>query len=221
VLSDSYADIGNTEVLETAAKALDSHGGGAVYIHNPVVSPDLVHLRVLWPPVDPGDGDTYRLGAYITNGEIGNRRLGVFPMIQRTACTNSIVFSNDWGWSHVHRGNTRVIKTVFVGKIFEVLQGSVDALQLVLDAQEEELPNFTDYVTSLVKAKGWTQETHDQILMGSQGSETKWGLVQGVSYAAGHMEDEDDKVAMEFYAGGILAPARNRGRELELQDEEE
>lgn len=208
VLSDRYSVVGVTEALTWIQDALESKGVEGVSIHNPVVTPDVLHIRVLFRDVETPKG-LYRIGGYFTTGETGNRKLGAYPMVQRTSCVNSISFPvNAWSWESRHIGHTAVLKRMFVTAIYQVLKGAVDALDKVLEAQETQLPNFTEYVDGLVKGKGWTSETRDYILLGSEHSETLWGVAQGISYASQRVIDEDERADMEMYAGALLIGRR-------------
>jgi hypothetical protein len=213
VLSDRYADVGVTDTLKWVKSALDSKGiNGGITVHNPVVTPDVLHLRLLFRTINRDSGN-YAVGGYFTTGEIGNRKLGAYPLVQRISCTNSIVVPhNQWSWDSRHIGDTHVLKNLFISAIFGVLKGAVEALDQLLEAQNEELPDFTEYVDDLVKAKGWNTEVRDSILIGSEGYETLFGVIQGVSAAANTITWDDDLQAdMQLAAGQLLVRRRWNG----------
>lgn len=207
ILTDRYSTVDITETLKWVDEALESNGQGSVELVKPVVTPDVLHLRVLFQNVDPfnSDGDApYAIGGYFTNGEIGNRRMGVYPLIQRHSCTNSIIIPHDeFSWDHIHVGRRSLLKRTFIDSIFYVLEGAVEGLEKLLMSQEQ-MPDFTSHIDDLVERKGWTLETRDKILMGTEGYESLFGLVQGVSAAANSMEDPDLAADMQIEAGRLL-----------------
>jgi len=205
ILSDRYVTVDITETLEWVDEALESGGQDSVELVKTVVTPDVLHLRVLFQNVSTNGGDApYAIGAYFTNGETGNRRMGVYPLVQRHACTNSIIIpSDEFAWSHIHVGNRSVLKRLFIDSIFHVLEGSVEALDKLLRSQAP-MENFRDRVSELVEDRGWTMETRDKILIGSEGYESLFGLVQGVSAAANAVEDPDLQADMQIEAGRLL-----------------
>ena len=69
----------------------------------------------------------------------------------------------------------------------------------------KDYESFEDTVDDLVKRRGWTTEARDHILIGSEGRENTWGLVQGVSAAANRVDDEDLQTDMRLVAGSYLA----------------
>ena len=206
VLTDRYATVDVTETLEWVKKALDSKGGGPVTFFNPVVTPDVLHLKVVFQDIDTGNGNGhYGVGGYITTGEIGNRRLGVYPLIQRHSCTNSIVVQkSEFAWEHIHAGRRVLLQRLFVDSIYQVLEGSLESLERLLDAQEREIPSFAEHVEELAKERGWTTVVKNSVLVGTEGQSTLFGLINGVSAAARDMEDAEERVAMELFAGDLL-----------------
>lgn len=207
VLTDRYATVDVTETLEWVKEALDSKDGGPVTFYNPVVTPDVLHLKVVFQDIDTGNGGNghYGVGGYITTGEIGNRRLGVFPLIQRHSCTNSIVVQkSEFAWEHIHTGRRALLQRMFVDSIYQVLEGSLESLGRLLDAQEREIPSFAEHVEELAKERGWTTVVKDSVLIGTEGHETLFGLINGVSAAARDVEDAEERVAMELFAGDLL-----------------
>lgn len=207
VLTNRYATVDVTETLEWVKGALDSRNSDQpVTLYNPVVTPDILHLKVIFQEVDTGGNNGhYGIGGYITTGEIGNRRLGVFPLIQRISCANSIVVQkSEFAWEHVHTGNRAVLRHLLSSAIYQVLEGSVESLDRLLKAQGEEIPDFAEHVDDLAKKMGWTTVVKDQVLIGTEGQETLFGLINGVSATARDTEDAEDRVAMELFAGELL-----------------
>lgn len=205
VLSGRYAVVDITETLTWVKEALDSKNrGGSVTVWHPIVTPDVLHLKILFQDFET-DGGSYAVGGYITTGETGNRRLGVYPLVQRHSCTNSIVIEeSEFAWNHTHVGRKGVLRYKFLVALYDVLKGSAGSLQRLLDAREQEIPDFAEYIEKLAKRYGWTTMIKDSVLLGTEGQSTKFGVVNGVSFAAQRMEDHEERVAMEALAGELL-----------------
>lgn len=206
ILSDRYSSIGITEVLKWVDEALQSSDHDSIELVKPVVTPDVLHLRVLFANVNVNGGEDapYAVGGYFTNGEIGNRKMGVYPLVQRHSCTNSIIVpSGDFSWDHIHVGRRQLLRRTFIDSIFYVLEGAVDALDRLLGAQSK-MDDFTGRLDDLVERKGWTIEMRDRILIGSEGHESLFGLVQGVSAMANTVDDPDEQADLQIEAGKLL-----------------
>jgi hypothetical protein len=203
ILSDRYATLDNTTVLKWTDEALETGNASSIRTHNTTLTADVLHLRVLFREVDANEG-AYAIGAYITNGEIGNRRMGVYPLVQRHSCTNSIMIPNGkYSWDHRHIGNIQVRRHTFAASIFEVLDGAAEALERLM-AADDPLPDFEEHLDRLVEERGWTSKQRDQILIGTEGRRSLFGIVQGVSSAANEVEDSDEQADLQMEAGQIL-----------------
>jgi len=204
ILTNEYSVVDVTETLEWTRDALDNHGR-PVTIHRPVVTPDVLHLKVMERVIDvSGDGQgNYATGAYISTGEIGNRRIEVRPLVQRISCTNSIMAKGDAYFSHRHTGRRSMLRRLFIDAIFDVFEGALDVLERLLDAESVQLDDFAERVDTLVKNKGWTTVTRDSILLNAEG-ETMFDFIQAVSATANGIKDADERVAMQTVAGELL-----------------
>jgi hypothetical protein len=182
------------------------------------VTADLLHLTMLVSQyrTGPGDGGVYALGAYFTTGETGNRKLGVYPLIQRTSCMNSLVYPGEGCYEHPHTGDRNLLRVTFLGEIFKAVKASEVVLDRLIRADQEALPNFADAVGKIAKRNGWAEVVEDRILIGSEGHETRWGLVMGVTAAARQVEDPTARADMERAAGALLKPARRQRQLREL-----
>jgi hypothetical protein len=210
VLTNRYSVVDITETLEWIDEALKSGGQDSVELVQTTVSPDVMHVKVLFQNIEvKGNGDApYAIGGYFTNGEIGNRRMGAYPLVQRHACTNSIIIPDDrFSWDHIHTGSRMLMKRLFIDSIFGVLEGAVEALDRLLMAQEP-MPSFKQHLDDLVSDKGWSLEQRDSILLGTEGYESLFGLVQGVSAMANTIDDPDERADIQLAAGKVLLGGR-------------
>ena len=205
VLSDSYGVVDVLDVLEMVKHALDTRNSGPVRFYDWFVEPDVLHLKMLFAETEV-EGEHFGLGAYVTTGEIGNRRLQVHSLIKMTSCDNSTILDGKgFSWTHTHRksrySNHNILRRLMADSIFQVLEGSVEGLEKFLALKEEPVEDFTQAVERLVAKRGWTLEAQNHILVGSNREESLFGLSCGVSYAAQKMEDADLRVEMETVAG--------------------
>ncbi len=206
VLTDRYSTVDVTETLEWIQQALDSKPNPDGYeIMRPVVTPDVMYLRIGQRNVDTGNGQMYAMGAFVMTGETGNRGIAAYPFIQRHSCTNSIYVPLDaWSFSSNHIGNRHILRSLFISSIFRAFEGAVLALDKLLDAENRVIDNFTEHVDNLVKECGWTTVVRDQILLGSEGGGSLFHLVNGITSASQKVRSVDVRVDMELFAGSLL-----------------
>ena len=167
----------------------------------PWVDADTLHLKIC---VADDQGGNYGIGAYVGNGETGNRAIRVAPFIQRHACTNSIIWV-EGGWEQRHY---RVTPAFIFGAIKEKLGQAIgmatELLEHLVRAEMDKIDDFGVMVERLCKEKGLNQGTRDLVLMGSERAQTRLGLVNGLSYAAHQVGDPELAIDLESMAGAIL-----------------
>ncbi|HMN10968.1 MAG TPA: hypothetical protein PKD55_01435 [Bellilinea sp.] len=207
IVDSKFPTISNTEILEIVDKILEEEriNFPDINIIRPYVSADDLNFKIIVRNVSTQTGD-YGHGVYVGNGEIGNRRLRVWEAIQRHSCTNSIVRGTDGvSIDQVHRGSASHLRILLKSTLVQALRASGELLDQMLKADEEEIPSFTDVIAGLTKEYGWTDEVHDAILVGTEGRETRGGLIAGVSYAAHRTQEGNDMVDLEILAGKLLS----------------
>ena len=208
VLSDRYATIGNHELLVAVDQIIKQKSGSlpSVTLFRSSVTHDEMHLKILWKNVDTDDGP-FGLGCYVGNSEIGSRRVTVQPLIQRHSCTNSIIVNTDMGgFETTHIGSRQAKVTLIMAKMVEALQGSADLLDQFLQSYQDEIPNFDEVLGGLAAKYDWDEALTVAVAFGTEGSGTRAGLVNGVSYAAHALEglSDDERVSLEVIAGSLL-----------------
>ena len=210
VLSDQYVpltsngDFGNTTVLKIAEEMLT---GQAHSWARPHVDRDALHACVTYVTREQKPGDPYAVGVYLGNGEVGNRALRVSPFIQRIACTNSIIHQAG-GVRIIHRNvSIQWIRATIKGKLGRVFGASIELFEKVMEAEVHAIDDVADVVSSLCAQHGWSDAVRDNILIGTEGDESRMGVVNGVSFAAWATKgnDVESRVDMESVAGAILA----------------
>lgn len=204
VLSDGFTTIGNTEILDVLAGVVEQNQTPDFQLVRPSVRPDEINIRSVWKNVRKGGGD-YGIGVYVGNGEIGNRKLRIYPIVQRHACTNSIIVEHDKGIEFVHRGN-KFTKMVQIKSIIAELFGlAAEVLEKMIAAEAEAIPHFTDVLAGLSAHYGWDDKTYATVAVGTEGRDTRAGLVNGITFAAHAIPREPSEQAdMEILGGRIL-----------------
>lgn len=203
VLSDGYSIIGNTELLEVLEGVVEQNKTTDFRLSRPSVTADDLNIRTIWKDTKGGN---YGIGVYIGNGEIGNRRLRIYPLIQRHSCENSIIIEHDKGIEFVHRGS-KITKMVLIKSVIAELFGvAAEILEKMIAAESEQIPDFTTVLDGLAVRYGWDENTRMTIAVGTEGSQTRAGLVNGVTYAAHVIPNitPNDSADMEILGGRIL-----------------
>lgn len=210
VLDGNYpAKPGNTEILTMVADALESGGlniDEAVFFRSDV-TPDDLYLKSVFATLNTNDGE-YGVGVCITNGEIGNRRLTVEPLIQRGRCTNTITVDLD-GWSirQVHAGyHWAEMKVLLRSAINRALRSSGVLVERLLAADADEIPSFADVLAGMKRDHGWDDGMFATVMTGTEGRTTRAGIVNGITYAAHRLYGDDPATMhdMERLGGAIL-----------------
>lgn len=217
VLSSDYTVIDNAEVIGLLQTVIAQQQPQLpqLTIARSSLTPDTFHAQIAFRNVDTpnseGDhprgngGGGYAVGVYIGNDEIGSRKLRALPFVMRHSCTNSTIFDSGAGVEFMHRGSRQSKLSLFVAQIVEALQGTGELLDKMIAAQAQTIPSFADVVAGLSLRYGWTKDVTSNVLIGSEGSETRWGLVQGVSFAATRVADADAATDLSIASGRMLA----------------
>lgn len=217
VLTTTYASTPNTQLMKLAVEGIErlaAEAGQAVDVLNfpagrSVVTPDHLHLYAGLRDIrtnERNDGDRYfKLGFTIRNSEIGDGGLKISPFVQRTSCTNSIVFAGAGDFYAVHRGSGQLLLREVIVAVGNALKLSFSGLEMFLNAREVELPNVSEEIDKLAKHHGWSMEVVAAVGAGTEGSATLAGLVNGITFAAHtKFEDPQQRMDMETLAGELL-----------------
>lgn len=203
VLSGVYSPVSSTWMLETAATLL---GDNPYKLIRPYIDADQMHLKVTVKD-DPNRGDgggNFAIGFYMGNGETGNRGIKVAPFIQRISCTNSIVFgANAFEQKHAHI-DVAWLEGAIAQTMGNAIKASAEIMNRVVMAERARIPSLADVIERVAKEYRLSDETKANVGIGTEGKETHMGLVNGLSFAAWHIENIDDQIALEELAGAIL-----------------
>lgn len=213
-LSSKYHAISNTWLL---GLMIDIMEGVPYRLLQDTLTPDYMHVKVL---VADTVGANVAVGAYINNGEIGDYKVRVHPMLMVTECTNSIIFLDGFEQFHVNINET-ALRVSVKQALGEAFQKSPEYIQKLLEAEEKRLPLLADIVESICKQHNLSQAVHDDILIGTRGSETVLGLANGLSYAAQKVDDDRTRIDMEITAGKAIVHADSMPFALSVSEYEE
>ena len=204
LLSDRYTPFASTQMLEWVMECI-----GNQETVEPYLDPHTMHVKVLWPGEKFGE-ETYRVGAYIGNGEIGNRLIRVLPAIQTSSCLNSLIIreinmaeGEGCVIRHIDKTNKWLeasVKYALAG----VFQCAEERREEIAQAMLDELPDFSGIVEKFGSRKGLSDDIQDNILIGSERKMTRMGFINGLTWAAGQQNDHELMVDMQGWAGSIL-----------------
>jgi len=203
-LTDRYAALDNTQLLESLVAIRDYDDSFNPRIVRSSVTPDELYVKVLIPT--PDDDGQYAIGVYIANGECGDRSVKIAPFVQRNSCDNSTIVQHDQAIRFAHTINNRANLANLRVNMFNLLPMAGEARDQMLEAELIALPKFSDIIAGMSKSQKWDDKFTKQVYMGSENDHTKAGLINGVSYAAQHAyEGQSQRIEeMEFFAGTLL-----------------
>lgn len=229
ILTNRYAIIDNVELLRIAAKSLDiqttSMNLEQVEFGYTRMNPDWLVLDAILKGINPNDlddpggelgdimgGNPYGLGVRIKNNEIGSGSLSVATLLKRSSCNNSIVIA-DTAYKARHIGlRTALLNDVTVA-IGQAMMLGVEAMSQFMKARTLAIPNFHFRVDELIKEMGWSTETGHALRSGTEGQETMYGMINGISAAAQTIENPETRESAEELAGSLLVnPVKTFGR---------
>lgn len=203
VLSSEYVPVSNTWVLESLLEMINEgvQGGMPYKLVHPVLDANTLQLRVV---VADAKKENYAIGFYLTNGEIGNCQVKVLPMIQRTSCTNSLVFALGGFFQRHFHVSLPFLKGAIKEKIGQAIGLAASYLDKVVEAEMMAIPSIADTVAGICDTYGLNQQIHDLILVGTEGQQTIGGVANGLSFAAQRVEDVLLRERMEMMAGHLV-----------------
>ncbi|HEY6021955.1 MAG TPA: hypothetical protein VIY48_19460 [Candidatus Paceibacterota bacterium] len=211
VVSDQYLILDNVEMLQLLNQVLTVQDALHRISNRSFVTADNMSVDVLFDDIETGKGNgngQFKVGVRIRNGETGNWKGGIYPIAKRTSCDNSITTDNrEMCFEFKHFGkNTAASKRVLMNaKIGEVLPFAADIVNSLIEAEEYELPKFSDIVHGMAEKHGWSESFTGTVFAGSEARWSLAGLVNGITFAA-HTQatSPEHMVESEFLAGDFL-----------------
>jgi hypothetical protein len=206
ILSDQYATLDNSELLDMADQVL----GGVPYEivqsgkyadRNDGVQRDELTVRVIVKNVKPTDEGGYGLGIAIRNGETGGSASEIRPLVMRTSCMNSLVFKvgeagERLGLRLTHRGSKQAKAILLASAIAEALPMAEEGLERFLETKRIEI-DLGAVIAKLGEEQGWSEAMSLTVGVGSEGHNSVFGLVNGITFAA-HQLDMDTSARFDL-----------------------
>lgn len=220
ILSDKYATLDNAQMLDMASQVLEGLPfeiveSGKYYAKNDGVQRDEMTLRVVVKTVRPSDehGGGYGLGVMIRNGETGGGASEVRPLVMRTSCLNSLVFKHGeegerLGLKLTHIGSKVAKLNLLASAVAEALPMAEAGLARFLETKETKI-DLAKVISGLGEEYNWGEEVKTTIAVGTEGHESVYGLVNGLTWSAHELElSVIDRVNMESLASKfVYAPS--------------
>jgi hypothetical protein len=215
VLSGEYLKFDNSDMLRLLNDVLQADQTEHKLSSRSFVNPDNMVTDVLFKDIHTGKGNgngQFSLGVRIRNGEIGDWTGGVYPLIKRTSCDNSISIddrAHSFTFKHFGKNTATTKRVMLKSAMAEILPFSVNIIQTLIEAEEKELPKFSDIVNGLGFKHGWSEEFTGAVFAGSEARYSLAGLVNGVTFAAHTAAPNNEAMtAAEFLGGALLFDSR-------------
>lgn len=220
VLSDEYAVLDNSTVLDVAQNVLNSSGLGGVSLIRPYLTRDRLSLTMTYPTGDfvqslaakvgvpAKESRNFAFGVRIQNSEDGTGSLVVAPLLQRHSCTNSIVFTRG-GFRQGHRGkraSQAFLQAALAEHMGQAMMLGADMLSKIGGAYAAQVPSLSSVLARMGEKFGLSREVSDAIMQGSERENSLWGMINGLSYAAHAVPDlsQERREGLEALAGNAL-----------------
>lgn len=211
VLSSQYLIIDNNDMLDLLNQVLTRNGTPHRIGTRSFVTSDNMSVDIMFAEVNTGLGngnDSFERGVRIRNGEIGDWTGGVYPVIKRRSCDNSIAVDDramSFRFKH-HGKNTLEFKRVQMHTaIGEILPFTFNVIEELVRAEEEALPNLSSVVLGMAEKYGWSESVIGAVYAGTEARQSVAGLVNGITYAAHTQQLAPETMSeMEFLGGAIL-----------------
>lgn len=205
-LSASYAPVSNTKLCELLTKVAEGTGGQGIFVRE-VVNRDYLSIRWVWKQIDAGPKGPYGFGIHIGNGETGNANLTVLPLIWRGGCTNTAIVDDENAFHAVHRGDADYLWNRVVSVFTNAFKLAGHWLDTFIKAEEIPLNGFENILEGIVRDNGWGEKELIQISLGTEGSQTYGGVINGLTFFSQQIEDPKERDRVDIMAGQWLMKA--------------
>lgn len=218
ILTDIYTTVDNLELLEMTSTVLSEMKNtpysivqsGAYYARNDGVQRDEMSIRVVVSEKFPRDEDgSYGLGFVLRNGETGGGSAEVRPLVMRTSCMNSIVLKQgadgmELGTRVTHRGSRDAKLTLLAAAIVEALPMAVEGLEKFLLTKRRQI-DLAGVIAKMGEDHDWGDSMRLAVAVGSEGHQSVYGLVNGLTFAAHELEmNMTDRLNLESMAATFV-----------------
>lgn len=218
MLSDRYAIIDNVWYLEQLKHIFGDIGGDEPRLFKWRGNADTLYGSLLLPDTLL-DKDDSSYGGMITvsNCEIGTRRLGQFPSIFRSICTNGMIF----GWEKGEKIFQKHVGDIDLGKLRErlnanisvqlpLIKAGIDGFAALKDRKFAKDVRISQYIaqtamdhTLTYGMKGQAATIASEFLTYEKDDTNLFGLVNAITRAAQNYENEE-WTRMERIGGSFM-----------------
>lgn len=216
IVDGDYPRTWNSEVIGITRKIMsDQSDLSGVIMNRDRLNENSTYLRIFWDNTGVDSHGGLRAGIMISNAEDGSGRLMMQPLVWRHACENSIVLHPTLAkdalvsLGHLRGYTAHGMMAQFTDHFVPIFERSAEMIDRMIAAQDEDLPDFNTILQGLQKKHGWSLETTDQVLEGSEGEFNVFGLANGIAYAAKNEDNPDKESSMEQLASKYLYAPKN------------
>lgn len=153
---------------------------------------------------DDGDGSHYAHGFTMSTGHTGNMSVQIAPFTMRGACTNTARYSADSGVKFKHTGSREARLTSMYTAIMDAMKVSGELYDNMLAARRVRL-DLAACAQKMKDSHDLTDDFFTDMMIGSEGKETLWGLSNGITFAVQrHEMTIEERIKLETVAGTML-----------------
>lgn len=232
IMSDRFKVIENRDVLMIA---LDAFTKNQATVLRADISDRNLFIKVVTHKMQ-GEikvGDIIQGGLMIRNSEVGASRLAIQPFLNRLACTNGMIISENirgTGFSTIHLGQrkkegmyqfseqTMNLETATIfSKIRDVINQTLSpgwfesTMNAIKTAAQNKVPLAETAISNIVQMNGLSDTTRDNILKAYLGEPdpSQWGIINAVTSAAKMVTVPEDRIKMEEIGGSLALMTPN------------
>lgn len=231
VLSDRYRRRDNIDLVEHLMPVLAAYPG--VQFKRCDMTETRLYIKAFLPdwvvPVLPEIGDVIRGGVILSNSEVGDGSLYIYPYTDRLICKNGMVHT-DFGQRRIHVGRQidsadeayelysdatmALDDRAFFAKCADTLRGCLDLsvfeaiAQQMRDLAEIDVPGKpVENVKELAQRHSFTEPEGESILEHLlRGNDLSgWGYVNAITATARDLTDADRQTSIEILAGRLVS----------------
>lgn len=204
VLTDRYAVVDNLPLLEMLRGTAREGGLDDLKLVRSGVNENTLTMKAVYRERRDQDDSDYGVGIFLSNDETGRGGIVLGALVQRNSCANSIIVTDKQRW--VHRGSSSTLLTQIQAAMGDALRLGFEAFNKLMQARREQLPNIGTVISALADEYGWDSAVQTMVGVGTESQPTRFGLVNGITYAAHQSFADDDEamVEMEQLGGRVL-----------------
>jgi hypothetical protein len=221
VLSDKYAHLDNTAVLESLATQLDARFQVGLF----ALTEESMHLRLVDPNLSREvlRNDRLMVGIHLSNSEVGKRAVTVDAMVFRLVCTNGLIRLVN-GKSLLHQRHISLAHARFEAALAQAIADAMTTaagfIEQLAWSTRQPVKDVETAITTLSKQWELSQQIQELVkfaLVGESAGqqETLYGLVNALTNAAQRLSI-DDRYHLEMLAGRLLENAASGSDPLSL-----